>query len=338
MSNIKIELMNSKSLPILFYGTAWKEERTAEYTLQALNAGFRAIDTANQRKHYFEEAVGDAITQFLNSTVPPFPTASSTNHSSPSAALARSFPSSASNPTSSNTHTPSASNPTSSSTPSSSAQKLTREDLFLQTKFTFANGQDHRKPYNEKDSFTQQVKDSFASSLKHLNTTYLDSYILHGPYSNQGIIDIDFETWAAMEQLHHDKKVRYLGISNVSAYQLVHLCQKVKIKPQFVQNRCFARMSWDKEVRTICKDQGIHYQGFSLLTANARELSSDFFASLSAKYKKTIPQIVFRFSQQLGMIGLTGSTKLAHLTQDLNIDDFELTPTELSQIESISFI
>lgn len=306
MSNIKIELMNSKSLPKLFYGTAWKEERTTEYTLQALNAGFRAIDTANQRKHYFEEAVGEAITQFLNSNV-------------------SSFPSSAASYTSSNTPTP-------------SAQKLTREDLFLQTKFTFSNGQDHRKPYNEKDSFTQQVQDSFASSLKHLNTTYLDSYVLHGPYSNQGIIDMDLETWAAMEQLHLDKKVRYLGISNVSAYQLVHLCQKVKIKPQFVQNRCFARMGWDKDVRAICKDQNIHYQGFSLLTANARELSSDFFASLSAKYKKTIPQIVFRFSQQLGMIGLTGSTKLAHLTQDLNIDDFELNPTELSQIESISFL
>lgn len=310
--NFKIELKNSKSLPPLFYGTAWKEERTTEFTLQALNAGFRAIDTANQRKHYYEEGVGAAIQQFLNSS------ASSTSPlstASPNTASLSSLQSSA----------------------NKNSSTATREDLFLQTKFTFANGQDHRKPYNEKDSFTQQVKDSFASSLKHLNTTYLDSYILHGPYSNQGIIDIDLETWSAMEQLYQDGKVRYLGISNVSAYQLVHLCQKVKIKPQFVQNRCFARMGWDKEVRVVCKDQNITYQGFSLLTANARELSSEFFASLSAKYKKTIPQIIFCFSRQLGMISLTGSTNLTHLTQDLKAHDFELNPTELAQIEAISF-
>jgi diketogulonate reductase-like aldo/keto reductase len=44
-----------------FYGTAWKEEETAGLTRRAIAAGFRAIDTANQRRHYFEAAVGEAI-------------------------------------------------------------------------------------------------------------------------------------------------------------------------------------------------------------------------------------------------------------------------------------
>ena len=43
------------------YGTAWKESRTEELVVQALAAGFRAIDTANQRKHYFEAGVGAAV-------------------------------------------------------------------------------------------------------------------------------------------------------------------------------------------------------------------------------------------------------------------------------------
>lgn len=47
--------------PRLVYGTAWKEERTASLVGLALQAGFRAIDTANQRKHYFEAAVGQAL-------------------------------------------------------------------------------------------------------------------------------------------------------------------------------------------------------------------------------------------------------------------------------------
>lgn len=45
----------------LIYGTAWKEARTADCVTAALRAGFRAIDTANQRKHYVEAAVGDAV-------------------------------------------------------------------------------------------------------------------------------------------------------------------------------------------------------------------------------------------------------------------------------------
>jgi diketogulonate reductase-like aldo/keto reductase len=43
------------------YGTAWKESRTQGLVELALREGFRAIDTANQRKHYFEEAVGAGI-------------------------------------------------------------------------------------------------------------------------------------------------------------------------------------------------------------------------------------------------------------------------------------
>lgn len=48
-------------VPWILYGTAWKEERTQPLVLEALRAGFRGIDTANQRKHYFEAAVGAAL-------------------------------------------------------------------------------------------------------------------------------------------------------------------------------------------------------------------------------------------------------------------------------------
>ena len=48
-------------VPDFMYGTAWKESRSQALTELALREGFRAIDTANQRKHYFEEAVGQGI-------------------------------------------------------------------------------------------------------------------------------------------------------------------------------------------------------------------------------------------------------------------------------------
>ena len=49
------------AVPRFLYGTAWKEERTEALVSQAVAAGFIGIDTANQRKHYFEAGVGAAI-------------------------------------------------------------------------------------------------------------------------------------------------------------------------------------------------------------------------------------------------------------------------------------
>ncbi len=50
-----------KSFPAIIYGTAWKEDRTEQLVTTAIRKGFRALDTANQRKHYYEAGVGNAI-------------------------------------------------------------------------------------------------------------------------------------------------------------------------------------------------------------------------------------------------------------------------------------
>ena len=47
-------------VPRFLYGTAWKEGQTQHLVELALGRGFRSIDTANQRRHYGEVAVGRA--------------------------------------------------------------------------------------------------------------------------------------------------------------------------------------------------------------------------------------------------------------------------------------
>src|SRR5438874_13708987 len=81
-------------VPRFLYGTAWKEDETERLTRLALEAGFRGIDTANQRRHYFEEGVGAAVAKAIADGL------------------------------------------------------VRRDELFLQTKFTFVDGQDHRLPYD----------------------------------------------------------------------------------------------------------------------------------------------------------------------------------------------
>jgi diketogulonate reductase-like aldo/keto reductase len=266
-------------VPAFLYGTAWKEDRTEELVRLALASGFRGIDTANQRRHYVEAAVGAAVAAVLGDGA------------------------------------------------------ITRADLFLQTKFTSIGGQDQRLPYDPEADPATQVAQSFQSSLEHLRTTYIDSYVLHGPSSRRGLTDEDWAVWQAMEALHHSGPAHRLGVSNVSLEQLTTLHQGSRVKPASVQNRCFAINGWDRDVRAFCARLGIVYQGFSLLTANARELASPAVVRAARRTGRTPAQVVFRFALQVGMLPLTGSSSPAHLQEDLACFDFELEPAEVRAIE-----
>lgn len=219
------------------------------------------------------------------------------------------------------------------------AQKgISRESLFLQTKFTSVNGQDHRTPYDASANLTTQVKQSIDSSLKHLHTDYLDSYVLHGPYSRKGLGASDWEVWTAIEELYSAGLTKMIGISNVTAEQLDQLCGKAKVKPMMVQNRCYAITGWDQEVREICRKEGIIYQGFSLLTANPHVVNHPFVQEIASRLGATAAQVVFRFSMLVGMLPLTGTTNVKHMQQDLNSAQLALTEQEVKRIETLETV
>jgi len=215
-------------------------------------------------------------------------------------------------------------------------QGITRDTLFLQTKFTPLNGQDHRTPYDASADLTSQVRQSFDSSLTHLGTDYVDSYVLHGPYSLRGLGAADWEVWAAMEALYQSGKTKMIGISNVTAEQLTQLCEQATLKPMVVQNRCYAALGWDKEVREICQAHGIIYQGFSLLTANRDVLADPEVRTIAKRLGTTPAQIIFRFAMQIGMLPLTGTTSQQHMKEDLQAEQFSLSTEELQRIETVA--
>ena len=215
-------------------------------------------------------------------------------------------------------------------------QGLGREALFLQTKFTPVNGQDHRTPYDARADLTTQVQQSMDSSLTHLHTDYVDSYLLHGPYSQWGLGAADWEVWAAMEALYESGKTRMIGISNITADQLSQLIAKAKHKPMVVQDRCYAAIGWDQEVRKICRDHGIIYQGFSLLTANGRVLVQPAVRDIATRLGAGIAQVIFRFAMQIGMLPLTGTTDAQHMKEDLQADQFTLSAEDIELIETIA--
>ena len=218
------------------------------------------------------------------------------------------------------------------------AGEVERKDLFLQTKFTFLDGQDHRLPYDPAAPIAAQVEQSFASSLEHLGVARLDSYVLHGPSVRGALADADWEAWAAMERLQQAGKTRLVGVSNVTLAQLKELHAKAVVKPAIVQNRCYASRGWDREVRAFCTREGILYQGFSLLTANQDALRAPAMKKISVRTGLTPTQIVFRFAVLSGMVALTGTTSPVHMAEDLAAIDGKgvaLRPDEVEAIEKI---
>ncbi|MCE9535653.1 MAG: aldo/keto reductase [Nitrospirae bacterium] len=214
-------------------------------------------------------------------------------------------------------------------------QGVPRDRLFLQTKFTSTNGQDHRTPYDASADLTTQVIQSFDSSLAHLHTDYLDSYVLHGPYQRQGLGEADSEVWAAIEGLYRSGKTKMIGISNVTAEQLTQLCAEAAVKPMMVQNRCYAALGWDKAVREICRAHGIIYQGFSLLTANQGIFAEPAIRAIAQRLGAGLAQVVFRFAMQVGMLPLTGTTNPQHMKEDLQAEQLTLTDEDMQVIETI---
>jgi len=213
---------------------------------------------------------------------------------------------------------------------------IARDTLFLQTKFTSVDGQDHRTPYDASADLTTQVRQSFDSSLTHLCTEYVDSYVLHGPHQRRGLGEADWEVWAAMEGLYESGKTKMIGISNVTAGQVNQLCEQADHKPMVVQNRCFAALGWDKEVRDICQTHGIIYQGFSLLTANRAVLADPEIRTIAQRLGASTAQVIFRFAMQIGMLPLTGTTSQHHMKEDLQAEQFALSTEEIQRIETIA--
>ncbi len=273
--------MKDITIPEFLYGTAWKEDKTCDLVEKAIQSGFRGIDTACQRKHYYEKGVGKGLKKVYEQGI------------------------------------------------------VSRDDLFIQTKYTYQAGQDHRLPYDPDASYTIQVRQSILKSLENLGTEKIDSFILHGPAQANVISDIDIEVWREMEAIQSEGLTKHIGVSNIQIKQLEKLYETALIKPNFVQNHCYAKLNWDLEIRQFCKEKNIIYQGFSLLTANRAEINTHKFIEICKKLNKTPAQVVFRFAKQLNMLPLTGTTNEEHMKSDLDIFNFELAPDTMILIENI---
>ncbi|KAF2429789.1 aldo-keto reductase-like protein [Tothia fuscella] len=183
---------------------------------------------------------------------------------------------------------------------------LSRQDIWIQTKYTSPAGQDHKTtPYNRGAEIETQVHTSIATSLRNLHissesdsneSNYLDCVLLHSPLKTP------------------DDTIR---ISNVSLPILSALYDAASVKPHIVQNRFYPSTHYDVDLRAYCREKGVVYQSFWTLTGNPKILGGPIIAELAESAQVTPQVALYALVTTLDVVVLNGTTSSERMQEDL---------------------
>ncbi|KAI8800888.1 aldo/keto reductase [Cladochytrium replicatum] len=212
---------------------------------------------------------------------------------------------------------------------------VTRNDLFIQTKFTPLSGQDTSRPipYDSHTDLTTQVQQSLRASLKNLGTTYVDSLVLHSPLRN---IRDTMVVWRAFEEAVKSGTAKQIGISNIyDVAEYERIWAEAEIKPTVVQNRFYATTAYDSDLRKLLRtaSPSATYQSFWTLTGNpkilqhprvlgiVRLLNSENQDSEQEEEPLVITpaHVFYRFAMDLGIVPLNGTKDVDKMKSDLRV-------------------
>lgn len=200
-----------------------------------------------------------------------------------------------------------------------------REEIFLTTKV-----------WRETLGY-DNTKKALEESLRKLDVTYIDLYLIHWPANKKNFGDdwktVNSETWRAMEELQSEGKIRSIGVSNFWPEHLDPLLQTAKVVPAINQIE-FHPGYWQPEVTSYCRDKGIVLEAWSPL-ARGKVFENELLKSIAEKHHKSISQVCLRWCLQHGVIPIPKSTSAERIADNLAVFDFELTAEEVDQINRI---
>ena len=195
------------------------------------------------------------------------------------------------------------------------ASGVAREEIFLSTKLWPTE-------YDEADA-------AIDATLARLNTDYVDMLILHQPICDY------LAAWKAMERAYQAGKVRSLGLSNFPQEKIQEVIDAAEIKPQLVTVECHPYFQ-ERDLREYLAPYGIVIEAWYPLGHGDKGLMDEpVFRELAEKYGKTPAQIILRWHVQMGNSIIPGSTNPAHIADNADIFDFELTDEEMGRIAEL---
>lgn len=179
------------------------------------------------------------------------------------------------------------------------------------------------------DSGYESSKKAFQVTLDKLGLDYLDLYLIHRPRGDvKG-------SWMAMEELHKEGKIRAIGVSNFLEEQLDELMTYAKITPAVNQIETHVFFQQHEAYKDL-KERGIQMEAWSPFAAGRNEIfSNQTLADIGLKYDKSIAQVCLRWHYQRGIVAIPRSSQKAHMIENLDIFDFELSEKDIQTIAKL---
>lgn len=162
-------------------------------------------------------------------------------------------------------------------------------------------------------------------TLNRLGLDYVDMLILHQPVGNY------LAAWKTMEKAYMEGKVRALGLSNFPQEKIAEVIDHAEIKPQLVTVECHPYFA-QSDLREYLSQYGIVIEAWYPLGHGDKGLQEEpVFTKLAEKYGKAPAQVILRWHVQMGTSIIPGSKNPAHIADNADIFDFELTDEEMAE-------
>lgn len=166
-------------------------------------------------------------------------------------------------------------------------------------------------------------------TLNRLGLDYVDMLILHQPVGNY------LAAWKTMEKAYKEGKVRALGLSNFPQEKTAEVIDHAEIKPQLVTVECHPYFA-QSDLREYLSQYGIVIEAWYPLGHGDKGLQEEpVFTKLAEKYGKAPAQVILRWHVQMGTSIIPGSKNPAHIADNADIFDFELTDEEMAEIAKL---
>lgn len=183
---------------------------------------------------------------------------------------------------------------------------LKRENIFVTSKV-----------WNEDQGYEKTLR-ACETSLRKLQSDYLDAYLIHWPVTN-----LRLETWKALLKLYESGKCLSIGVSNFNIRHLEELLPTGAVVPAINQFE-FSPFNYRKALVDYCHQKGITPIAYAPL-ARGYKIDHENIRLVANRHKKSAAQIILRWVVEHGMGFVFKSTREEHILENSKVFDFSLT-------------
>jgi diketogulonate reductase-like aldo/keto reductase len=199
------------------------------------------------------------------------------------------------------------------------AAGIKREQIFVTTKL-----------WNEDQKYDSALR-AVDESLSRLALEYVDLYLIHWPQNGTRQ-----DAWRAMQDIYRSGKAKAVGVSNYTVRHLEELRSQSELVPAVNQVEFHPYIfAQQQELLIYCQEKGIVVEAYSPLARHSRDIDPHI-AKIAKACNKTPSQVILRWCLQHGTVPLPRSTNPEHIRENFEIFDFELSGSDMEQLDSLS--